>query len=170
MDYGPGSPGWGLGFCGMWNPRVFADDARGWQCPFVLCLHPQGCLLSCSQSDRPLVELSVEPAGFSGFPAFPAHLRMRPVSRGNSSQLPEFTQTQVIESVMPSSYLILCYPLFLLPPILPSLRVFSNESTLHMRWPKYWSFSFSISPSNEHPGLGKTRRFHTQLNKWPVTL
>ena len=58
-----------------------------------------------------------------------------------------------IESVMPSSHLILCRPLFLLPPIPPSIRVFSSESTLHMRWPKYWSFSFSISPSNEHPGL-----------------
>ena len=58
-----------------------------------------------------------------------------------------------IESVMPSSHLILCCPLLLLPPIPPSIRVFSNESTLHMRWPKYWSFSFSISPSNEHPGL-----------------
>ena len=57
-----------------------------------------------------------------------------------------------IESVMPSSYLILCHPL-LLPPIPPSIRVFSNESTLRMRWPKYWSFSLSISPSNEHPGL-----------------
>ena len=54
---------------------------------------------------------------------------------------------------MPSSHLILCRPLLLLPPVLPSIRVFSNESTLHMRWPKYWSFSFSISPSNEHPGL-----------------
>ena len=58
-----------------------------------------------------------------------------------------------IKSVMPSSHLILCYPLLLLPPIPPSIRVFSNESTLHMRWPKYWSFSLSISPSNEHPGL-----------------
>ena len=54
---------------------------------------------------------------------------------------------------MPSSHLILCRPLLLLPPILPSIRVFSNESTLRMRWPKYWSFSFNISPSNEHPGL-----------------
>ena len=54
---------------------------------------------------------------------------------------------------MPSSHLILCGPLVLLPPIPPSIRVFSNESTLCMRWPKYWSFSFSISPSNEHPGL-----------------
>ena len=54
---------------------------------------------------------------------------------------------------MPSSHLILCHLLLLLPPTPPSIRVFSNESTLHMRWPKYWSFSFSISPSNEHPGL-----------------
>ena len=58
-----------------------------------------------------------------------------------------------IELVMPSSHLILCRPLLLLPPIPPSLRVFSNESAPHMRWPKYWSFSFSISPSNEHSGL-----------------
>ena len=58
-----------------------------------------------------------------------------------------------IELVMPSSHLILCRPLLLLPPIPPSIRVFFNESTLHMRWPKYWSFSFSISPSNEHLGL-----------------
>ena len=58
-----------------------------------------------------------------------------------------------IESVMPSSHLILCHPLFLLPPIPPSISVFSNESTLRMRWPKYWSFSFSIIPSKEIPGL-----------------
>ena len=58
-----------------------------------------------------------------------------------------------IESVMPSSHLILCRPLFLLPPIPPSISVFSNESPLHTRWPKYWSFSFSIIPSKEHPGL-----------------
>ena len=58
-----------------------------------------------------------------------------------------------IESVMPSNHLILCRPLLLLPPIPPSIRVFSNESTLHMRWPKYWSFSFSLIPSKEIPGL-----------------
>ena len=58
-----------------------------------------------------------------------------------------------IESVMPSSHLILCHPLLFLPPSPPSIRVFSNESTLCMRWPKYWSFSFNIIPSNEHPGL-----------------
>ena len=69
-------------------------------------------------------------------------------------QLLEFTQTHAsIESVMPSSHLILCCSLLLLPPIPHSIRVFSNESTLHMKQPKYWSFSFSISPSSEHPGL-----------------
>ena len=62
-----------------------------------------------------------------------------------------------IESVMPPNHLILCPPLLLLPPIPPSIRVFSNESVLHIRWPKYWSFSFSISPSNEHPGLISVR-------------
>ena len=58
-----------------------------------------------------------------------------------------------IESVMPSNYLILCHPLLLLPPIPPSIRVFSNESVLHIRWPKYWSFRFSINPANEYSGL-----------------
>ena len=62
-----------------------------------------------------------------------------------------------IESVMPSNHLILCCLLLLLPPIPPSIRVFSNESTLHIRWSKYWSFSFRISPSNEHPGLTSFR-------------
>ena len=68
----------------------------------------------------------------------------------NSRSLPKLMS---ILSVKPSSHIILCRPLLLLPPIPLSIRVFSNESTLHMRWPKYWSFSFSISPSNEHPGL-----------------
>ena len=66
-------------------------------------------------------------------------------------QLPEFTQTHVHRVVMPPSHLILCRPLLLLPPIPPSIRVFSSESTLLMRWPKYWSFNISLS--NEHPGL-----------------
>ena len=68
-------------------------------------------------------------------------------------QVPELTQTHVHQVGDPSNHLILCRPLLLLPPIPPSIRVFSNESTLRMRSPKYWSFSFSISPSNEHPGL-----------------
>ena len=65
-------------------------------------------------------------------------------------QLPEFTQTLCIESVTPSSHLIHCHPLLLLPPIPPTIRVFFSESTLCISWPKYWSFSLSISPSNEH--------------------
>ena len=68
----------------------------------------------------------------------------------NSWSLPKRMSTEL---VMPSNHLILCHPLLLLPSIFPNIRVFSNESALHIRWPKYWSFSFSISPSNEHPGL-----------------
>ena len=68
-------------------------------------------------------------------------------------QLPESPKPMSIESVMPSNHLILCYPLLLLPSIVPSFRLFSHESALCIRWSKYWSFSFSISPSNEHPGL-----------------
>ena len=68
----------------------------------------------------------------------------------NSRSLPK---PMSIESVMPSNHLILCHPLLLLPSIFPRIRAFSNESALRIRWPKYWSFSFNISPSNEHPGL-----------------
>ena len=68
-------------------------------------------------------------------------------------QLPEFVQPMFIESGMPSNHLTLYHPFLLLPSIFPRIRVFSNESALHIRWPKYWSFSFNISPSNEHPGL-----------------
>ena len=75
-------------------------------------------------------------------PGFPVH-----------HQLPQFTQTHVHELVIPSNHLILCRPLLLLPSIFPSIRVFSSESALRIRWPKNWSFSFNISPSNEHPGL-----------------
>ena len=72
-------------------------------------------------------------------------------------QLPESPQTMSIESVMPSNHLILCCPLLLLPSIFPSIRVFSNEPALHIRWPKYWSFSFNISPTNEYPELNSFR-------------
>ena len=74
-------------------------------------------------------------------PGFPVH-----------HQLLEFTQLMSIESVMPSNHLILCRPLLFLPSIFPSIRVFSNESVLHIRWPKYWSFNFSTSTSNEYSG------------------
>ena len=73
-----------------------------------------------------------------------------PFSITNSQSPPK---PMSIESVMPSSHLILCCPLLLLPSIFPSIRVFSNESALHIRWPKHWSFSFNINPSNEHPSL-----------------
>ena len=76
--------------------------------------------------------------------------RQASLSITNSRSLPKH---MFIESVMPSSHLILCHPLLLLPSIPPSIRVFSNESTLCMRWPEYWSFSFNISPSNKYPGL-----------------
>ena len=90
---------------------------------------------------------------FSRVPLFAAPgiaARQASLSITNSQSSLKLTS---IESVMPSSHLIVCRPLFLLPPIPPSIRDFSNESTLHMRWPKYWSFSFSIIPSKEHPGL-----------------
>ena len=72
-------------------------------------------------------------------------------------QLPEFTQTMSFKLMMPSSHLILCRPLLPLPSIFPSIRVFFNESVPHIRWPKYWSLSFSISPSNEYSGLISSR-------------
>ena len=75
-------------------------------------------------------------------PGLPVHHQLR--------SLPKLMST---EWVMPSSHLILCHPLLLLPPIPPSIRVFSNESTLRIRWPKYWSFRFNIRPSSKHPGL-----------------
>ena len=76
--------------------------------------------------------------------------RQASLSITNSLSLPKLKS---IKSVMPSNHLIFCRPLLLLSSIFPSIRVFSNESALHIRWPKYWSFSFNISPSNEHPGL-----------------
>ena len=85
-------------------------------------------------------------------------------------QLLEFTQLMSVESVIPSNHLILCHPLLLLPSIFPSIRVFTNESALRMRWPKYWNFSFSISPSNEHPGLISFRMDWLDLLAVQVTL
>ena len=84
----------------------------------------------------------------------PESQQIRPPCPLNSQSL---RRLMPIESVMPSSHLILCHPLLPLPPIPPSIRIFSNESTLHIRWPKYWSFRFNISPSNEHPGLTSFR-------------
>ena len=80
--------------------------------------------------------------------------RQASLSITNSWSLLKLTS---VESVVPSNHLILCHPLLLLPSIFPSIRVFSNESFLHIRWPKYWSFSFNITPSNEHSGLISSR-------------
>ena len=93
--------------------------------------------------------------------------RQASLSITNSRSLPKLMS---IELVMPSSHLILCRPLLLLPPIPPSIRVFSNELTLCMRWPKYWSFSLSINPSNEHPGLISFRMDWLNLLAVPGTL
>ena len=79
-----------------------------------------------------------------------AAARQASLSNTNSQNLPKLMS---IKSVMPSNHLILCRPLLVLPSIFPSIRVFSNESALRIRWPKYWSFSFNIRPSNEHPGI-----------------
>ena len=80
-------------------------------------------------------------------------------------QLPELVQIHVIKSVMPPNHLILFHPLLLLPSIFPNIRIFSNESVLHIRWPKYWSFSFSISPSNEYSELISFRIDHRITRK-----
>ena len=92
------------------------------------------------QFSRSIVSDSLQPLNRST-PGLPVHPNSQSLSKLMS-----------IESVMPSNHLILCRPLLLLPPIPPSIRVFSNESALHIRWPKYWSFSFIISSSSEHPG------------------
>ena len=97
---------------------------------------------SSVQFSRSVVSGSLRPHG-------PQHARP-PCPITNSQSLPKLMS---IKSVMPSNHVILCHPLLLLPSIFPSIRVFSNESALHSRWPKYWNFNFSISPSSEHSGL-----------------
>ena len=118
-----------------YNSHHFADGAYNVQLSSVT----QSCSTFCDPMD-------------CSMPCLPVH-----------HQLSEFTQTLSIELVMPSNHLILCHPLLLLPSIFPSIRVFSNESALRIKWPKYWSFSFSISPSNEHSGLISCRRVWLDL-------
>ena len=83
--------------------------------------------------------------------------RQASLSITNSRSLSKLMSIQLVHPLMPSNHLIFCHPLLLLPSIFPSIRVFFNELALHIRWPKYWSFSFNISPSNEHPGLTSFR-------------
>ena len=109
--------------------------------PNVSCLTLQGSCLPSIQFSYSLVSDSATPC---------AAARQASLSITNSQSL---LKLMSIELVMPSNHLILCRPTLLTPSIFPSIRVFSNESVLRIRWPKYWSFSFSISPSNEHPGL-----------------
>ena len=99
-----------------------------------------------------------DPMDFST-PGFPVH-----------HQLPELLKLISIESGMPSNHLILCHHFFLLPSILHSTRVFSNESVLHIRWPKYWTFSFSISPSSEYSGLISFKMYWLDLRVVQGTL
>ena len=113
----------------------------------TVCLHPLIFMNfkknqnSSVQFSRSAVSDSLQPYG-QHHPGLPLH-----------HQLPELLKLMAIEQVMPSNHLILCCPLLLLPSVIPSIRVFSNESLLPIRWAKYWSFSFSISPSNEYSGL-----------------
>ena len=107
--------------------------------------------LVSAQLSRSVVSDSLRPHGLQ---------HARPPVHHNSWSL---CKLMPIKSVMPPNHLILCRPLLLLPSILPSIRVFSNESVLHIRWPKYWSFSFSISPSNEYSGLISFRIYWLDL-------
>ena len=122
----------------------FGHSALSLFTPFVNL----GKLLNISKPHMSSVQFSRSVVSDSLWPR--TIVRQASLSITNSWSLPK---PMSIESVMPSNHLILCHPLLLLPSIFPSVRVFSNESALHIRWPKYWSFSFNISPSNEHPGL-----------------
>ena len=124
-------------------PRYFPGKNTGVGCHFLL----QGGLVGYSpwghkelSSFTQLCLILCDPMDCS-MPGLPVHHQLQTL------------KLMSIESVMPSNHLILCHPLLVLPSIFPSIRVFSNEPVLLVRWPKYWSFSFSISPSNEHPGL-----------------
>ena len=108
-------------------------------CPCYFLNHSSECLQVSSVTQSCLTLCNPMDYSTPGFPV--------------RHQLPSLLKLVSIKSVKPSNHLILCCPLLLPPSTFPSIRVFSNESTLHMRWPKYWSFSFNISPSNEHPGL-----------------
>ena len=120
--------------------------------PFTWICPCQGCVFTSVQSLSD-VRLFVTPWTAA---------RQTSLSITNSQSLPKFIST---ESVMPSNHLILCHPLLLLPSIFPSIRVFSSESILHIRWPKYWSFSVGIGPSDEYSGLTSFRMCERVINQ-----
>jgi len=129
---------WGMGWGGRW------EGGSGWG----TLVHPCDSCQCMAKNTQFSSAQSLSHGRLSATPWNEA--RQASLSITNSRSKPKLMS---IELVMPSSHLILCHPLLFLPSIPPSIRVFSNESTLCMRWPKYWSFSFNISPSNEHPGL-----------------
>ena len=123
----------------IWDAKI--DKFMGYKSRLVISWKCEGCR---EDGEWLLVRMSL---------FFSDQLSSVPQASQSITNFRSLLKLMSIESVMPSSHLILCCPLLLLSPIPPSIRVFSNESTLCMRWPKYWSFRFSISPSNEHPGL-----------------
>ena len=157
-----------LNFCLSKRNRTvlpfFADHFGFWRCMLFLVFagltqrDSIGCDVTHPWDSRPFIGFTVSMSPLAWLQFSCVWLLVTPwiAARQASLSITNYWSLLIlmsIESVMPSSYLILCHPLLLLPPIPPSIRVFSKESTLCMRWPKYWSFSFSISPSNEHPGL-----------------
>ena len=139
-----------------WSRSVMSNSATPWTAAYRL-LHPWD-FQDKSTGVGSVQFSSATQSCLTATPWIAAH--QASLSITNSQSLLKITS---IESVMPSSHLILCRPLLQLPPIPPSIRVFSNESTLHMRWPKYSSFCFNISPSNEHPGLISFREISFRL-------
>ena len=131
-----------LFFVSFYRPQAFI------YCPLVFLTLLKPFLPQLDKSDQIRSDQSLSCVRLFETPWIAA--RQASLSITNTQSSPRH---MYIESVMPSSHLILCRPLLLLPPIPPSIRVFSNESTLHMKWPKYWNFSFSIVPSKEIPGL-----------------
>ena len=140
-----------LGRCHRPPMSLSGEDGMLWFFDLVsdALLHV-GCSVPCLENRQLLFSSvhSLSRVQLFAAPWIAAHQASLSITNSRSS-----LRLTSIESVMPSNHLILCRPLLLLPPILPSIRVFSNESTLRMRWPEYWSFSLRISPSNEYPGL-----------------
>ena len=154
-------------------PNTWGNAARMWSqgntsSHFLFLFNWRMCFLSFhSQSLSPSisapcsVQFNHSVISNSATPRFAAHQAFLSITNSRS-----LLKLMSIESVMPFNHLTLCRPLLLLPSIFPSIRVFSNESVLRIRWPKYWSFSFSISPSNEYSGLiSFSQDFESQENK-----